>query len=182
MHRKISIYSSVLIIFVLSFIQLDAQQTFTQQEGVMPGIYGSGVANFYFAKPGDFTMLVSVWGAVGRPGRYEIPVGMDIGQLISLAGGPGADTRGTVGVDTYSRRTAGKKIVRLSRLSGNGREIILEGDIEFLLRLKEQTVPLRDGDILMVDDIRRFNFWDIIAIISSSATLLLLFDRIFVIF
>jgi hypothetical protein len=180
MQRRIIIFS-ILILSFISFVHVNSQ-VITQQDGVMPGIYGSGVANFYFAKPGDFTMLVSVWGAVGRPGRYEVPVGMDIGQLISLAGGPGADTRGTVGADIYSRRAAGKRIVRLSRLSGNGREIILEGDIEFLLRLKEQTVPLRDGDILMVDEVRSFNFWDVIAVISSSATLLLLLDRIFVIF
>jgi hypothetical protein len=181
MSKRVIYYVPFIFLFVFTTAQLNGQ-VITQQESISPGLYGSGVANFYFAKPGDFTMLVSVWGAVGRPGRYEVPVGMDVGQLISLAGGPGADTRGTVGADTYSRRAAGKRIVRLSRLTGQGREIILEGDIEFLLRLREQTVPLRDGDILMVDEIRRFNFWDVIAIISSSASLLLLLDRIFVIF
>ncbi len=173
----------ILLLFLsLSVIPAAESQTFTQNEGSTPGIYGTGMANFYFAKPGDFTMLVSVWGAVGRPGRYEVPVGTDLGQLLSLAGGPGADVRGAVSSDPYSRRASGNKIVRLSRLSGGGREIILEGNIEFLLRLKEQTVPLREGDIVMLDEIRRFSFWDIITLISSSASVLLLLDRIFVIF
>jgi NADH:ubiquinone oxidoreductase subunit F (NADH-binding) len=34
------------------------------------------------------SMLVTVSGAVGRPGVYEIEMGMPIGQLVMLAGGP----------------------------------------------------------------------------------------------
>ena len=34
------------------------------------------------------SMLVTVSGAVGRPGVYEIEMGMSIGQLVMLAGGP----------------------------------------------------------------------------------------------
>ena len=153
------------------------------QDLFTPGIYGSNVANFYFAQPGDFTMLVSVWGDVGRSGRYEVPVGTDIGQLLSLAGGPGADVRGVVGADTWSRRGAGKTIVRLSRLTGGaGREIILEYRIEDLLTLRERDVPLQEGDIIMIDRVRPFNIWDLFTLLSTSGTLLLLLDRIFVIF
>lgn len=154
------------------------------QDLFTPGIYGSNVANFYFAQPGDFTMLVSVWGDVGRSGRYEVPVGTDIGQLLSLAGGPGADIRGTPGADTWSRRQSGKTIIRLSRLTGGqgGREIILEYRIEDLLVLAERDVPLQDGDIIMIDRIRFFNIWDLFSLISTTGTLVLLLDRIFGIF
>jgi hypothetical protein len=170
-----------ILLFALSTNIVEGQ-TFDRADTFSPGIYGSSVANYYFARPGDFTILVSVWGAVGRSGRYEIPVGSDIGDLLSLAGGPGADVRGVIGADVYARRGAGTTTVRLSRLQGQGREIIMELRIEDLLRLREDTVPLQEGDVIMIDTIRRFNIWDLFTLISTSASLILLLDRIFVIF
>jgi hypothetical protein len=171
-----------LVILIITGSVTAEGQVINRDEFTTPGIYGSSVANYYFARPGDFTMLVSVWGAIGRSGRYEIPVGSDLGQLLSLAGGPGADVRGVVGADVYARRAAGTTIVRLSRLRGEGREIILELRIEDLLRLREQTIPLQEGDIVMVDSIRSFNVWDLFSLLSTSGTLILLLDRIFGIF
>jgi hypothetical protein len=182
--RVYSLHLLVLVsIFIFTHTTVNAQIPDRFQDTFTPGIYGSSVANYYFARPGDFTMLVSVWGTVRQSGRYEIPVGTDIGQLLSLAGGPGADIRGTVGADTWSRRQAGRTIVRLSRLTGGeGREIILELRIEDLLRLKERNVPLQDGDIIMIDQVRSFNVWDLFTLVSTSGTLILLLDRIFGIF
>jgi hypothetical protein len=174
---------ALLSVFVFVPAKVDAQFPDSMQDDFTPGIYRSSVANYYYARPGDFTMLVSVWGDVGRRGRYEVPVGTDIGQLLSLAGGPGADIRGTVGADTWSRRQAGKTIVRLSRLGGGeGRQIVMELRIEDLLRLRESNVPLQDGDIIMIDRVRPFNIWDIFSLVSTSGTLILLLDRIFGIF
>jgi hypothetical protein len=184
--QMIKRYTPQLIVMLLLFLFVSSvtveAQVINRDEFATPGIYGSSVANYYFARPGDFTMLVSVWGAVGRSGRYEVPVGTDIGQLLSLAGGPGADVRGVVGADNWSRRAAGTTIVRLSRSRGEGREIILELRIEDLLRLREQNVPLQEGDIVMIDQIRSFNIWDLFSVISTSGTLILLLDRIFGIF
>lgn len=188
---RYKMYAIIAAIGLFLFIQGSAesqQPQFPQQlqDAFTPGIYGSSVANYHFANPGDFTMLVSVWGTVGRSGRYEIPVGSNIGDLLSLAGGPGGDIRGVVGADTWSRRQAGTTIVRLSRLTegggGNGRDIILELRIEDLLELKESDIPLQDGDIVMIDRIRPFNIWDVFSLVSTSGTLILLLDRIFGIF
>ncbi len=190
---RYKMYALIAAVGLFLFVQGSAdsqQQQLPQQlqDAFTPGIYGSSVANYHFANPGDFTMLVSVWGDVGRSGRYEIPVGSNIGDLLSLAGGPGADIRGVAGGDTWSRRQAGTRIVRLSRLtegggsSDDGREIILELRIEDLLRLKESNVPLQDGDIVMIDRVRSFDIWDVFTLVSTSGTLILLFDRIFGIF
>ena len=185
-NKSKSVHWVITLFSILLFFQqqVGAQQVQDRiQELFTPGIYGSNIANYYFAQPGDFTMLVSVWGDVGRSGRYEVPVGTDIGQLLSLAGGPGADIRGVVGSDTWSRRGAGNTIVRLSRLTGGaGREIILEYKIEDLLKLRERDVPLQEGDIIMIDRVRPFNIWDLFTLLSTSGTLLLLMDRIFGIF
>ena len=43
---------------------------------------GAGVPS----APGS--MLVTVSGAVGRPGVYEVEMGTPLGQLVMLAGGP----------------------------------------------------------------------------------------------
>jgi len=192
MIRKFTWYPLIVSLAIFGTLFLMPQEAESQQfperfqDQFTPGIYGSSVANYYFAQPGDFTMLVSVWGDVGRSGRYEVPVGTNIGDLLSLAGGPGADVRGVVGGDRYSQRQSGRTIVRLSRLAdgggGGGREIILEYRIEDLLKLKEQEVPLQEGDIIMIDRVRPFNIWDLFTLISTSGTILLLLDRIFVIF
>ena len=184
---RYKMYALIAAVGLFLFVQGSAdsqQQQLPQQlqDAFTPGIYGSSVANYHFANPGDFTMLVSVWGAVGRSGRYEIPVGSDIGDLLSLAGGPGADVRGAVGADVYARRGAGKTIVRLSRLQSEGREIIMELRIEDLLRLREDSVPLQDGDVIMIDQVRSFNIWDVFSLVSTSGTMILLLDRIFGIF
>jgi len=183
-YKMYAIIAAVgLFLFVQGSAESQQQQLPQQlQDAFTPGIYGSSVANFHFANPGDFTMLVSVWGDVGRSGRYEIPVGSNIGDLLSLAGGPGADVRGAVGADRYTQRRAGTTIVRLSRIQGEGREVIMELRIEDLLRFKEDTVPLQDGDVVMIDRVRSFNIWDIFSLISTSGTLILLLDRIFGIF
>ena len=188
---RYKMYALIAAVGLFLFVQGSADSQQPQipqqlQDAFTPGIYGSSVANYHFANPGDFTMLVSVWGNVGRSGRYEIPVGSNIGDLLSLAGGPGGDVRGVVGADTWSRRQAGTTIVRLSRLSegggSDGREIIMELRIDDLLKLRESDVPLQDGDIVMIDRLRPFNIWDLFSLVSTSGTVILLLDRIFGIF
>ena len=34
------------------------------------------------------TKLVSIYGKVGEPGLVEVPMGMQLGEIIGLAGGP----------------------------------------------------------------------------------------------
>jgi len=139
----------------------------------------SGIANYYYARDTDITMHVSVWGIAGRSGLYEVPVGMHIGRLLSLAGGPGGDIRGFDGPGLGGRRTTdrGKTVVRLSRLKNGEREIIMRLEIEDLLQLDEQSLVLEDGDIVMIDQVRPFRFWDALAITSSIAAIVLLIDR-----
>ncbi len=186
MRKNVVFIPRCFVFALLGFLLTVNQQVEGQQiperlqDLFTPGIYGSSVANYYYAQPGDFTILVSVWGDVRNSGRYEVPVDTNIGQLLSLAGGPGADIRGITGADTWSRRQAGKTIIRLSRLTGGaGREVVLEYRIEDLLRLREQEIPLQEGDIIMIDRVRPFNFWDLFAVINTSASLILVLDRIF---
>lgn len=79
------LFSCVLIgVFVLP---LGAQVPTGAGLGVDPLRSNVG-AYYYMARPGDLTVLVSVWGDVRNPGQYEIPAGTDLVQLLSYAGGP----------------------------------------------------------------------------------------------
>ena len=148
-----------------------------------PGLAGRGMANYVFTQRGDLPIHVSVWGSARLPGRYEIPEGTNLGQLLSLAGGPGFDTRGfIIGIDTRERQRRGQTYIRVSRSSGDNTAVVLESRIDNLLEEEFRHFKLEDGDVIMVDMVQRFNVWDAVMIISSSASLILLLDRIFVIF
>jgi hypothetical protein len=179
----------VMLLAIVTFViipALDAQEIPEQMiPGQRPGLAGRGMANYVFTQRGDLPIYVSVWGAVRFGGRYEIPDGTDLGQLLSLAGGPGADVRGfIVGVDFYGRQSQGrgKTHIRVSRNMGGMNEVVLESRIDGLLKDNLRNFRLRDGDVIMIDQVQRFNIWDAMSIVSISASILLLLDRIFVIF
>jgi hypothetical protein len=150
-----------------------------------PGLAGRGMANYVFTRRGDLPIYVSVWGTARLPGRYEIPEGTDLGQLLSLAGGPGVDFRGfTVGVDYLGRQQQhrGKTHIRVSRSIGGKNHIVLDQRIDMLLIDDIRNFILQDADVVMIDQVSRFNVWDAMSIISISASVILLLDRIFTIF
>ncbi len=155
----------------------------TVQQGTTPGLAGMGMVNYVYTKRGDLPIHVSIWGSVRAPGRYEIPDGTSLGDFLSLAGGPGFDTRGfAIGDQSSSRQMRGKTHIRLSRETPQGVRIILESRIDNLLQENIRSFKIQDGDILMVDMVRTFNLMDLILLISSSASVILLLDRIFSIF
>ena len=148
-----------------------------------PGLAGRGMANYVFTQRGDLPIHVSVWGQARFTGRYEIPEGTDLGQLLSLAGGPGFDTRGVIlGIDHRERQRRGQTHIRVSRSSSGNTDVVLESRIDNLLYDDFRNFELQDGDVVMIDMVQRFNVWDAMMVISSSASLILLLDRIFVIF
>jgi hypothetical protein len=175
----------ILLLFTLIlFIVTLAEAQLPQAPGAVPGLAGSGMVNYVFTKPGDLPIHVSVWGSVRQPGRYEIPDGTTLAQLLSLAGGPGFDTRGfAIGTDQYgARQYRGRTHIRLSRDTPQGVRILLESRIDHLLSDNIRNMSVHDGDIIMVDMVRSFNLWDALLIVSSSASVILLMDRIFTIF
>jgi len=150
-----------------------------------PVVAGRGMANYVFTQRGDVPMHVSVWGAVRLGGRYEIPDGTELGQLLSLAGGPGADVRGFIAVADRGGRQQqlrGRTHIRVSRHTGGTNEIVLESRLDNLLEGDMRNFRLQDGDVVMIDQVQRFNFWDALGIVSVSASVILLLDRIFIIF
>ncbi len=124
------------------FVQLLAAQT--QQSGLVSAIPGGTTANYYFAKPGDITILVDVWGSVSRPGRYEISTSIDLIHLVSLAGGPTAEAK-----------LSEVRIARLAGIDTSSARKILMVNLEDLTRLSASELALFPGDLIVVER----NYW-----------------------
>ena len=180
-----SIYLYFITVLLLLFTVKSSAQELPDRFLQAPGLAGRGAVNYIFTKRGDLPMMVSMWGSVRHPGRYEIPEGTNLGDALSLAGGPGVDVRGfVVGIDIYGRQQQqrGTTHIRVSRSQGGNNEVVLESKIDDLLYDDLRNFTLQDGDVVMVDQVQRFNVWDAMSVISISASVLLLLDRIFVIF
>jgi hypothetical protein len=175
----------LLPLLLLFTFDVSAQDISTRIPEQTPGLAGRGMANYVFTRRGDLPIHVSVWGVARLPGRYEIPEGTDLGQMLSLAGGPGVDIRGfIVGIDYMGRQQQqrGKTHIRVSRSFGGTNRVVLEQRIDDLLKDDIRNFKLQDGDVIMIDQVHRFNFWDAMSIVSISASIVLLLDRIFIIF
>lgn len=81
----------VLLIFSLGFLSwLAAQETnvLTTRSSRLAGDRQTA-SKYILSKSSDaLLMTVKVWGEVQRPGLYDVPIGTDLIEIISAAGGP----------------------------------------------------------------------------------------------
>lgn len=118
----------------------------------------SPAAYYYISKPGEITMSVNVWGYVGNPGRYEVPISTDLVDLISFAGGPHADADlGSVKVSRSVRRGTAVRTV----------EFYL--DLSRLDKLDQKALDLEPGDTVYIEPVA-FSGRDLFGLIAIAAT------------
>lgn len=139
---------------------------FGELESNVPGTY-------YHAEPGEATIQVIVWGTVANRGRYQIPQGSTLGELIALAGGPVMQAR--------SRQTRREITITISRKNSTGREIVYRLEGEELIETEVEYPTLRDRDIVTVEMVQwnRFTVRDLLNVLGSLASLALIADRVF---
>lgn len=140
-------------------------QQFGELQSNVPGTY-------FHAEPGEETMEVIVWGAVVNRGRYQVPTGTDLGELMSLAGGPSLEAR---------ERSRNRKVtLTVSRKTPNGREIVYTMEGEQLVETDRSYPTLQERDIVTV----RVTEWEGITIgrvfrfIGTLASMALVVDRV----
>lgn len=132
------------------------------------------------AEPGEMADLVNLWGDVNAPGRFLIPRGTTIPELISYARGPVSYRTGETTLDWSKLRIE----VNVSRYD-NDEDI--ENLFNFRYRYNER-VPdgmrefaLLEDDIVTLEVKRRPSLVDYLRIIgpvaSIAATTLLVIDR-----
>lgn len=137
---------------------------------------GSGQAAYYnYSSPSDVTIVVNVWGRVQHPGVYEVPRGMSLSRLFSLAGGPVIGARRSGRDQTLT--------VRLSRqqAEAGGRQVVFETTMEDEVLTFDDDPALQDGDVLVAETYEHelFTWRDILSVLSGVGTTLLLVERVF---
>jgi protein involved in polysaccharide export with SLBB domain len=115
-------------------------------------------SNYYFAKPNELTIIVSVVGFVQRPGRYEISSTIDLINLMALAGGATAD--GAMN---------DVKITRISENEGRIRMREFHLNLEEISRLTGAELRLQPGDIIQVDKSGWSGFRDTFTVVVGAA-------------
>lgn len=164
MHR------SVILMCVVSLCV--AAPTAAQTFGRVGDIEARGTSYHVYARPGDATVQVLVMGLGG--GIYEVTDGTRLDELLALVGGATGPEVGTQD-PTISLRTT----VRLYRGEEGNRSLIYEAPLEQVLLETDLHPRLIDGDLFLIETIRRnrFNWRDGFRIVSGLASLALLIER-----
>jgi len=170
-----------IILFLLSSLSINeivqAQQRtiqFSQQFRLAEGIVR-------IAEPGVIADNVNLWGDVNAPGRYNVPRGTTLHELISYARGPATFRTGESTLD-WSKLRIDVKVSRFNETNSN------EEVFNFRYRYDEQ-VPhgmrqfvVYEDDIVSLEVKRRPNLTDYLRVIgpiaSIAATTLLVIDRL----
>lgn len=137
-----------------------ARAIYAQSEsGIGPTIPNASAASFYYiSKPGELTMQVNIWGAIQKPGRYEIPTSTDIIQLISFAGGPNTDAK--------------MNKVRVTRaLKDEGIVVRKEYyvDLDDLPNTETSKLELYPGDTIFIDHTSWSMVRDVLTVVTTAA-------------
>jgi hypothetical protein len=106
----------------------------------------SNAAYFNYTRVGDVAVTVNIWGTIRYPGRYELTKGSDLGDAVSLAGGP-AD------IGDRPKEYARSISVTLSRQGINGRQVIFQSDLSQIVESKTSLPVLQDDDVLYVNTV-----------------------------
>ncbi|MCK5574140.1 MAG: SLBB domain-containing protein [Bacteroidetes bacterium] len=118
----------------------------------------SPAAYYYISKPGEITMTVNVWGFVGNPGRYEVPISTDLVDLISFAGGPRPDAD-----------LSDVKISRTVRRESKVRTVEYYLDLTRLDRLDQKALDIEPGDTVLIGSVA-FTSREVFSLIAIAAT------------
>lgn len=108
-------------------------------------------------------MRVRVWGDAIAPGLYQVPQGMTLGTLLTLAGGP--NTARTSRQDVTLR-------IRLMRDEGGRKVDVFQVEMENGIVAFEGDPVLAEGDTMVLERIvkERFVWRDALSVIGAAAS------------
>ena len=171
--QRLSIGSLIATLSLTLMILCTPERVNGQEFRRFDDIETSGTSYHVFAKEGEATVEIMVLGSVGRPGVYVIGTEIELDQLMALTGGTSFETSAT----TKTRTT-----VRIFRKIPDRRELLYEAPIDRMMTEPGRYPPLQDGDIVLVESITEertpFTWREVLSIISSIASLVLIYDRI----
>lgn len=140
-----------------------------------PDLGGAGedYVNTY-ARPGEATQTVYVWGAVGTPGIWEIETGTSLVELFSVVRPTG------YGEESTGTRT--RILLRIHRTTDGETRVAHEMRLSELLEMPPPERPsLQPQDVIEVRSVqtRKFSFETVSTVIGSLSSVTLLIIRIF---
>ncbi len=97
------------------------------------------------SKPGEESVLVNLWGDVNAPGRFMVPTGTTLIELISFARGPASFRTGETTIDWSKLRVE----VNVSR---RNQELNTDEVVNFRFRYTQQLPPGMRDYVLQEDD------------------------------
>jgi len=146
MMKRITLFS-IILIFGAAF----AQESVKTQTSTT-GRFGdrSPASRYILSTTSDaLLMTVKVWGEVQKPGLYDVPIGTDLIELISSAGGP-----------TEAAQLSKIKIIHGSEKKGRGqvmkinvKEFLETGDLSMIPEIKPDDtiiVPMKPSQYVRV--------------------------------
>lgn len=134
---------------------------------------GDGYVNTY-ARPGEATQTVYVWGAVGTPGIWEIETGTNLVELFSVVRPTG------YGEESPGTRT--KILLRIHRTTDGETRVAHEMRLSELLEMPPPERPsLRPQDVIEVRNVqtREFSLRLVSTVVGTLSSVSLLIIRIF---
>ncbi len=149
-----------IVIMVCAFLAGDLYAQLDKSAFVSTTSTALSTSNYYFAKPNEITITVSVIGNVVRPGRYEISKSIDLMNLVSLAGGPSPE--GTI---------SDVKIQRINETASGPRFESLTLDLEDPEGLGPSDLKLSPGDVIYVGQSGWISFKDAFTIVVGAAVI-----------
>lgn len=152
--------------------QFQQGQLYSQQFRLAEGL-------IRIAEPGELADTINVWGDVALTGRYIVPRGTSITNIISYARGPIRTGTGEADLDRAEFRI--EVVVSRSNLQGE-KHYNYSYNYEEALPHEFRSFILTNGDLLYLQVRRKPTFRDYITLVSPSLTLvltaILLYDRV----
>lgn len=128
--------------------------------------------HYFYADAGEIPTRVSVWGTVRAPGTYYVREGVDLAELLSLAGGPLAAPRAAT--------TEREVTIRVYRLDGDERVLAYEERLVDMIAEPGAYPALQNEDVVEVETIeaRQWTLRDTVTVIGAVATSVIAIDRL----
>ena len=131
--------------------------------------YGTTQGAFYdYGEQGKFNIRVSIWGYVRFPGRYVVPNGSTVTDLLSYAGGPTPEAF-TDEIRHYIMKedsTFSVQIINYKDLLNN------DGHDNYRIDIEKST-QLTPGDFIAVPGTERMYFKDWIGVTMSFISIII---------
>jgi len=142
-------YFALMIILLMTSILLgqDVGRSSTQKSA--PTVDKRSAARYIFSPGTDaFLMTVKVWGEVRQPGIYEVPIGVDLVELLSSAGGPTTKAKLSKIKIIHAEEEDGEDLV----VSVNVKEFLNTGNLELIPEIKPNdtiVVPVKPTQYIL---------------------------------